>query len=84
LIGDQSCLAEMNKAFKSVSARKVPRAQVALAWIVQKPFVTAPIIGASKSQHFEDAIAALTLKLDAGEIEQLESAYTPHSISGHS
>jgi 1-deoxyxylulose-5-phosphate synthase len=65
------------------AARGVPKAQVALAWIAQKPFVTAPIIGASKSQHFDDALAALTLKLDTREIEQLESPYTPHAISGH-
>src|ERR1700692_1778187 len=47
------------------AARGVPKAQVALAWIAQKPFVTAPIVGASKPQHLDDAAAALTLKLDA-------------------
>jgi aryl-alcohol dehydrogenase-like predicted oxidoreductase len=66
------------------AAREVPAAQVALAWIVQKPFVTAPIIGASKPQHLEDALAALTLKLDAAEIAQLEAPYVPHAIVGHS
>jgi aryl-alcohol dehydrogenase-like predicted oxidoreductase len=64
------------------SARAVPRAQVALAWIIQKPFVTAPIVGASKPQHLDDAVAALSLKLDAGEIAQLEAPYLPHPISG--
>jgi aryl-alcohol dehydrogenase-like predicted oxidoreductase len=66
------------------AARGVPTAQIALAWIVQKPFVTAPIIGASKPQHLDDALAALTLKLEAAEIAQLEAPYVPHAIVGHS
>jgi 1-deoxyxylulose-5-phosphate synthase len=66
------------------AARGVPKAQVALAWIVQKPFVTAPIIGATKPQHLDDAVAALSLKLEAAEIEQLEAAYVPHAVLGHS
>jgi aryl-alcohol dehydrogenase-like predicted oxidoreductase len=66
------------------AARGVPKAQVALAWIVQKPFVTAPIIGATKPQHLDDAVAALTLKLEAGEIARLEAPYVPHAVSGHS
>jgi 1-deoxyxylulose-5-phosphate synthase len=65
------------------AARGVPKAQVALAWIAQKPFVTAPIVGASKPQHLDDAVAALTLKLDAAEIAQLEAPYVPHAIAGH-
>jgi 1-deoxyxylulose-5-phosphate synthase len=65
------------------AARGVPKAQVALAWIAQKPFVTAPIVGASKPQHLDDAVAALTLKLDAAEIAQLEAPYAPHAIAGH-
>jgi 1-deoxyxylulose-5-phosphate synthase len=66
------------------AARGVPSAQVALAWVAQKPFVTAPIIGASKSQHLTDAVAALTLHLDDAEIARLESPYVPHAIVGHS
>ncbi|HXB67310.1 MAG TPA: aldo/keto reductase, partial [Candidatus Acidoferrales bacterium] len=66
------------------AARGVPRAQVALAWITQKPFVTAPIVGASKPQHLEDAIAALTLQLEPAEIARLEAPYVPHAIVGHS
>jgi len=66
------------------AARGVPKAQVALAWVIQKPFVSAPIIGAAKPQHLEDAVAALTLKLSADEIAQLESPYVPHAIVGHS
>ena len=50
-------------------ARGVPNAQVALAWILQQPGVTAPIVGASKMQHLEDAVAALSLKLDEARVE---------------
>jgi aryl-alcohol dehydrogenase-like predicted oxidoreductase len=60
--------------------RGVPRAQVALAWVLQKPVVTAPIIGASKPHHLEDAIAALCLGLTAEEITALEEPYVPHPI----
>ena len=65
------------------TARGVPKAQVALAWMVQKPFVTAPIVGASKPQHLTDAVAALSLNLDEGEIAQLEAPYVPHRVVGH-
>jgi 1-deoxyxylulose-5-phosphate synthase len=65
------------------AGRSVPRAQVALAWLVQKPLVTAPIVGASKPQHLTDALAALTLKLSAGEMAQLEAPYVPHPVAGH-
>ncbi|RAR64990.1 aryl-alcohol dehydrogenase-like predicted oxidoreductase [Paraburkholderia unamae] len=64
-------------------ARDVPRAQVALAWLLQKPGITSPIIGASKPQHLEDAVAALSLKLTAEEIKALEAPYLPHAIAGH-
>ena len=66
------------------AARGVSSAQVALAWVAQKPFVTAPIVGASKPHHLSDALAALTLHLDAAEIAQLEAPYVPHTIVGHS
>ncbi len=62
--------------------RGVPRAQVALAWLVQKKGVTAPIVGASKPQHVNDALAALSLKLTPEEISALEAPYKPHRISG--
>jgi 1-deoxyxylulose-5-phosphate synthase len=65
------------------AARGVPRAQVALAWVMQKPGVTAPIVGASKLQHLEDAVAALELKLTEAEMAQLETPYEPHPIVGH-
>ncbi|MGN6229135.1 MAG: aldo/keto reductase [Dyella sp.] len=63
--------------------RGVSKAQVALAWMLSKPFVTAPIMGASKAVHLDDAIAALSLKLDADEISALEAHYVPHTVSGH-
>jgi 1-deoxyxylulose-5-phosphate synthase len=66
------------------AARGVPKAQVALAWIAGKPFVTAPIVGASKAQHLEDAVSALNLRLDAAEIARLEAPYVPHPVVGHS
>jgi aryl-alcohol dehydrogenase-like predicted oxidoreductase len=62
--------------------RGVPRAQVALAWMLQKSFITAPIVGASKPHHFDDAVAALSLKLSEEEIVSLEEPYVPHPIAG--
>ncbi|MQT13906.1 aldo/keto reductase [Segnochrobactrum spirostomi] len=64
------------------AARGVPRAQVALAWLAQKPGVTAPIIGASKPHHLTDAVAALSLGLTADEIAALEAPYGPHAVAG--
>jgi aryl-alcohol dehydrogenase-like predicted oxidoreductase len=66
------------------SNRGVSRAQVALAWMLQKPFVTAPIIGASKQSHLDDAVAALSLRLTAEEVLRLEDSYIPHAIAGFS
>jgi len=62
--------------------RGVPRAQVALAWLLHKPVVTAPIVGASKQQHLDDAIAALSLHLSIEEIATLEEPYVPHPVVG--
>jgi aryl-alcohol dehydrogenase-like predicted oxidoreductase len=56
---------------------------VALAWVVQKSVVTAPIVGASKPQHLDDALAALTLDLTESELAQLEAPYVPHAVAGH-
>jgi 1-deoxyxylulose-5-phosphate synthase len=72
----------VERVAKIAAARAVPMAQVALAWISQKPFVTAPIVGASKPQHLDDAVASLNLKLDPAEIAQLEAPYVPHAIAG--
>ncbi|MFI5880550.1 aldo/keto reductase [Streptomyces sp. NPDC051554] len=64
--------------------RGVPRAQVALAWLLHQSTVAAPIVGAGKPQHIEDAVAAVELELSDKELEELEQPYTPHAISGHS
>jgi len=63
-------------------ARRIPRAQIALAWLLHKPAVTAPIVGATKLHHLEEAVAALDVKLSDAEIEALEAPYVPHSIAG--
>lgn len=67
---------------KVAKARGIPRAQVALAWVLAKPGITAPIIGASKMGHLDDAVAALSVTLTAEEIGVLEGAYVPHAVVG--
>jgi aryl-alcohol dehydrogenase-like predicted oxidoreductase len=62
--------------------RGVPRAQVALAWMLSKPAITAPIVGATKPHHLSDAVAALSLRLTPEEIASLEEPYTPHPVLG--
>ena len=64
------------------AARGIPRAQVALAWVLQRPGITSPIVGATKEQHLDDAVAALSVKLTAEEVRQLESSYVPHAVTG--
>ena len=59
--------------------RDVPRAQVALAWVMRNPVVAAPIIGASKIKHIDDAVAATELELSEAEVERLEAHYTPRA-----
>ena len=66
------------------NARGLPSAQVALAWLLQRPGVTAPIVGATKLGHLEDALAAEQLTLTDEEIAALEEPYVPHAIAGHS
>ncbi len=70
------------KVAEIAATRGVPRAQVALAWVLSKPFVTAPIVGATKIQHIDDAVAAVNLTLSSDEIAALETPYTPHSVVG--
>ena len=60
----------------------IPRAQVALAWLLHKPVVTAPIIGATRTHHLEEAVAALAIRLPEAEIATLEAAYLPHAVAG--
>ena len=63
-------------------ARGVPRAQVALAWLLANPVVTAPIIGATHLSHLEDAVAAVSIRLTPEEMVSLEQAYEPHAVAG--
>ena len=62
--------------------RGVPRAQLALAWLLSKPGITAPIVGASKANHLQDAAAAVSLRLSPEEVASLEEPYTPHRLAG--
>jgi aryl-alcohol dehydrogenase-like predicted oxidoreductase len=64
------------------AARGLPRAEVVLAWLLSKPVVTAPIVGATKPQHLEDAVAALGVKLADEEIAALDATYAPHPVAG--
>ncbi len=63
-------------------ARGLPMAQVALAWLLSKPVVTAPIVGATKPHHLDDAVAALSVQITSDEIHHLEEAYQPHPVVG--
>lgn len=66
-----------------VAARRgVPRAQIALSWVLQKDPVTAPIVGATKIHHLDDAVAALSIALTAEEVSSLEEPYVPHPVLG--
>ncbi|MDU7469703.1 MAG: aldo/keto reductase, partial [Serratia marcescens] len=62
--------------------RGVSRAQIALAWLLNKPAVSAPIVGASRSEQLDDAIAAVDLSLSPQEVAELETAYVPHRVTG--
>ena len=64
-------------------ARGVPPMQMALAWVLSKPGITAPIIGASKANHLDDAMAGLALKLSDDEVKRLEEPYKPHAVADH-
>jgi 1-deoxyxylulose-5-phosphate synthase len=73
----------VERAAEMAAARGVSSAQVALSWLLHKPGVTAPIVGATKVEHLEDALAAEQLALGDDEVAQLEAPYVPHAISGH-
>jgi 1-deoxyxylulose-5-phosphate synthase len=75
--------AVVDRAAEVAGERGVAPAQVALAWLLHKPGVTAPIVGATKLGHVEDALAAVELSLSEDEIARLEEPYVPHAISGH-
>src|ERR1700674_942926 len=73
----------VDRVAEVAAERGVPAAQVALAWILQKPGVTAPIVGATKPDHLADALAAEDLTLTSDEIKRLEEPYVPHPVLGH-
>ncbi|HEY0786087.1 MAG TPA: aldo/keto reductase, partial [Acidobacteriaceae bacterium] len=62
--------------------RGLPQAQLALAWMLAKPYVTSPIVGATKVHHLDDAVAAIDVKLTPEEVAGLEEAYVPHPVLG--
>lgn len=76
--------AVVEKVAEIAAAREVPRAQVALGWMLSKSVITSPIIGASKMSHLDDAVASLSVKLTAEEITALEAPYIPHPVLGFS
>jgi aryl-alcohol dehydrogenase-like predicted oxidoreductase len=73
----------VDQAQAVADARGVPTAQVALAWLLAKPGVTAPIVGSTKPAHLQDALAAEQLTLTADEVASLEEPYVPHPVLGH-
>lgn len=72
------------RANEIADARGVTGSQIALAWVLSKPYVTSPIIGATKMDHLDQAIAALEIKLTDDEVKRLEELYKPHPVLGHS
>jgi aryl-alcohol dehydrogenase (NADP+) len=78
-----SDLVVLDRLAEVALSRNVPPAQVALAWLLHKPAVTAPIVGATKPVQIADAVAASTLSLSRDEIAVLEEPYEPHGVVGH-
>ncbi len=74
--------AVIDRAGEVAADRDLSRAQVALAWLLHKPGVTAPIVGATKLEHLEDALAAVEVTLSDDEVGRLEEPYVPHPVSG--
>jgi 1-deoxyxylulose-5-phosphate synthase len=72
----------IDRVAEVAAARGIPRAQVALAWLLSKPVITAPIVGATKLHHLDDALASVNVKLSADEITSLEDPYVPHAVVG--
>jgi aryl-alcohol dehydrogenase-like predicted oxidoreductase len=79
-----SDFAIVDRVTEIAAKRGVPNAQIALAWILRQPGVTAPVIGASKMRHLDDAVAALDIGLDDSELNALAESYQPHPVLGHS
>lgn len=73
-----------DRAAEVAKERGVSASQIALAWVLSKPYISAPIIGSSKETHLDEAIAALDIKLSEDEVKRLEELYLPHPVLGHS
>jgi aryl-alcohol dehydrogenase (NADP+) len=73
----------VDKVLAVAERRGVPAAQVALAWLLAQPAVTSPIVGATRPEHLDDAIAAVDLTLSADELDELTADYVPHAVAGH-
>jgi 1-deoxyxylulose-5-phosphate synthase len=81
---EQADRAVAERVSELAGARRLPLAQVALAWILSKSFITSPIVGATKPNHLDDAVAALKIKLTTEEVARLEEPYSPHPVAGFS
>jgi aryl-alcohol dehydrogenase-like predicted oxidoreductase len=82
LYGEDADFAIVERVSEIAAEKGLPNAQVALAWMLTKPAITAPIIGASKNGHLEDAVAALSVELSGEDIKKLEELYQPHPVLG--
>jgi 1-deoxyxylulose-5-phosphate synthase len=82
LYDEASDRAVVERVAEVAAERGVSRAQVALAWVLSKPVVTAPIVGVTKDAHLDDAVAAVDLRLTDEEVARLEAPYTPHAVAG--
>jgi len=72
----------VDRVAEIAAARGIPRAQVAIAWLLAKPVITAPIVGATKLEHLDDALASVRVRLSEEEIVLLEEPYVPHAVVG--
>src|SRR5438874_7840915 len=79
---DEAARKVSDRVAEAAKARSIPRAQIALAWLLSKPVITAPIVGATKLHHLDEALASVNVKLSAEEIASLEAVYLPHELVG--
>lgn len=84
LYGREDDFRVANRAEEIAKERGVTSSQIALAWVLSKPYIASPIIGSSKIEHFDQAMAALDIKLTDEEVKRLEELYQPHPVLGHS
>ena len=82
LYSEEADRAVVDRVAQVAERRGVPRAQVALAWVLRNPVVASPIVGAGKPSHLEDAVAATALQLSDDEVTELEEPYQPHAVAG--